>query len=68
MLVFRLKLFDQSSFWIEISKDLAMKKSEKNDLKYMISYLPTRPLGQDMTQGQFFKQSLTVLNSEFSFS
>ena len=32
------------------------------------SYLPTPPLGQDMTQGQFFKQSLTGLNSEFSFS
>ena len=28
----------------------------------------TPPLGQDMTQGQFFKRSLTVLNSEFSFS
>ena len=26
------------------------------------------PLGQDMTQGQFFKRSLTGLNSEFSFS
>ena len=25
-------------------------------------------LGQDMTQGQFFKRSLTGLNSEFSFS
>ena len=33
-----------------------------------LSYLPTPPLGQDMTQGQFFKQSLTGLNSEFSFS
>ena len=32
------------------------------------SYLPTPPLGQDMTQGQFFKQSLVGLNSEFSFS
>ena len=32
------------------------------------SYLPTPPLGQDMTQGQFFKRSLTRLNSEFSFS
>ena len=31
-------------------------------------YLPTPLLGQDMTQGQFFKQSLTGLNSEFSFS
>ena len=32
------------------------------------SYLPTPPLGQDMTQGQFFKRSLAGLNSEFSFS
>ena len=30
---------------------------------------PTPPLGQDMTQGQFFfKRSLTGLNSEFYFS
>ena len=29
---------------------------------------PTPPLGQDMTQGQFFKRSLADLNSEFSFS
>ena len=29
---------------------------------------PTPPLGQDTTQGQFFKWSLTGLNSEFSFS
>ena len=28
----------------------------------------TPPLGQDMTIGQFFKRSLTGLNSEFSFS
>ena len=28
----------------------------------------TPPLGQDMTQDQFFKRSLTGLNSEFSFS
>ena len=28
----------------------------------------TPPLGQDMTQGRFFKRSLTGLNSEFSFS
>ena len=33
----------------------------------IISYLPTPLLGQDMTQGQFFKQSLAGLNSEFSF-
>ena len=31
-------------------------------------YLQTPPLGQDMTQGQFFKRSLTGLNLEFSFS
>ena len=30
-----------------------------------VSYLPTPPLGQDMTQSQFFKWSLTGLNSEF---
>ena len=29
---------------------------------------PTPPIGQDMTQGQFFKWSLIGLNSEFSFS
>ena len=29
---------------------------------------PTPPLGQDMTQVQFFKRSLTGLNSEFSLS
>ena len=29
---------------------------------------PTPLLGQDMTQGQFFKRSLTGFNSEFSFS
>ena len=29
---------------------------------------PTPPLGQDMTQGQFFWRSLAGLNSEFSFS
>ena len=37
-------------------------------LDAILPYLPTLPLGQDMTQGQFFKQSLTGLNSEFSFS
>ena len=33
-----------------------------------ISYLPSPLFGQDITQGQFFKQTLTGLNSEFSFS
>ena len=32
------------------------------------TYLPTLPLGQDMTQGQYFWRSLTGLNSEFFFS
>ena len=36
--------------------------------EYFTPYLPTPLLGQDMTQGQFFKRSLTGLNSEFSFS
>ena len=53
-----------------------MHKSDKNFFKITLnllqdicwSYLPTPPLGQDITQGQFFKQSLTSFNSEFSFS
>ena len=40
----------------------------KKEYPAVYSYLPTPPLGQDMTQGQFFKRSLTGLNSEFSFS
>ena len=31
------------------------------------TYLPIPPLWKDMTQGQFFKRSITGLNSEFSF-
>ena len=34
---------------------------------YLVHIYPTPPLGQDMTQGQYFKRSLTGLNSEFSF-
>ena len=37
-------------------------------VKILYRIYPTPPLGQDMTQGQFFKRSLTGLNSEFSFS
>ena len=37
-------------------------------VQYVYHIYPTPPLGQDMTQGQFFKRSLTGLNSEFSFS
>ena len=37
-------------------------------IKQALSYLPTPPLEQDMTQGQFLSGVLTGLNSEFSFS
>ena len=36
--------------------------------EYLLHIYPTPPLGQNVTQGQFFKWSLTGLNSEFSFS
>ena len=45
------------------TKETIMIDKEENYHIY-----PTPPLGQDMTQGQFFKWSLTGLNSEFSFS
>ena len=40
----------------------------KNVKKQSIHIYPTPPLGQDMIQGQYFKRSLTGLNSEISFS
>ena len=43
--------------------DMLAQINKQNDPIY-----PTPPLGQDMTQGQFFKRSLTGLNSELSFS
>ena len=42
------------------------KERKRCDLFYHI--YPAPQPGQDMTQGQFFKRSLTGLNSEFSFS
>ena len=36
--------------------------------KLTLPYLPSPPLGQDMTQSQFFKRSLTGFNSEYSFT
>ena len=48
-------------------EDLTRKKTDR-DGKWVNHIYPTPPLGQDMTQGQFFKRSLTGLNSEFSFS
>ncbi len=40
----------------------------ENIFKYIYPIYLTPLLGQDVTQGQFFKRSLTGLNSEFSFS
>ena len=61
-----------------IDKVLKKKKKKKKkkspqfqpypDFYQVLSYLPTPPLGQDMTQGQFLSGVLTGLNSEFSFS
>ena len=36
--------------------------------KFACEYLPTIPHEQDVTQGQFFKRSLTCLYLKFSFS
>ena len=52
---------------MKISEFTKNKNGIKEKLVFL-PYLPTPPLGQDMTQGQFFKQNLTGLNSEFSFS
>ena len=56
-------LNSESSF----SKTGCLTKAKKTNLSNYHIY-PTPPLGQDMTQGQFFKRSLTGFNSEFSFS
>ena len=50
-------LYDEKKMY---KQDLAL-----NNQQWLISYLPTPSLGQDMTQGQFFKRSLTGLNSVF---
>ena len=44
------------------------ENSDEDQIMQEDHIYPTPPLGQDMTQGQFFKRSLTGLNSEFSFS
>ena len=47
----------------------SVNKSWSVNLKNIIIHIyPTPPLRQDMTQGRFFKRSLTGMNSEFSFS
>ena len=51
---------------LQFEEDLTLLQEMLSNTEYHI--YPTPPLGQDMTQGQFFKRSLTGLNSEFSFS
>ena len=65
--------YDQAQIWkfrlsaaTTASSQILFNKTLFSNLFYHI--YPTPPLGQDMTQGHFFKQSLTGLNSEFSFS
>ena len=49
--------------------DSISRSSHTKDSKMVLDPIyPTPPLGQDMTQGQIFKRSLTGFNSEFSFS
>ena len=43
------------------------EQKQDDQLEPTYTYLPTPLLRQDMTRGQFFKWSLTGLNSEFSF-
>ena len=50
---------------IDKIKENSFELTKKRSRRY---YLPTPPLGQDMTQGQFLSGVLTGLNSEFSFS
>ena len=45
-----------------------LKSNSRIKDAFVYHIYPTPPLGQDMTQGQFCKRSLTGLNSEFSFS
>ena len=47
---------------------LEMSRDQRSLQEFDGTIYQTPLLGQDMTQGQFFKRSLTGLNSEFSFS
>ena len=55
---------------IAFSGGITLKVNAIVQLEFELVYptYPTPPHGQGMTQGQFFKRSLTGLNSEFSFS
>ena len=58
--------YERKSRGRKLADEMGRGKKDPIILSYPI--YPTPPLGQDMTQGQFFKRSLTGLNSEFSFS
>ena len=72
LLVYKLQLF-KWNYSYKFSKQWkkALLSDGKNAVQakqWLDPIYPTPPLGQDMTQGQFFKRSLTGLNSEFPFS
>ena len=54
--------------YLDLARELKKTVELEDDDGTNYHIYPTPPLGQDMTQGQFFKRSLTGLNSEFSFS
>ena len=57
---------EMQSVYSTVPADWAIKFWGFCSLTY--PYLPTSPLGQDMTQDQFLKRGLTGLNSEFSLT
>ena len=63
-------LFNTQQYKVRIKGKVEQSWERSSALPYTLvwSYLPTPPLGQDMTQGHFFKRILTGFNSEFSFS
>ena len=65
---FKLGLFTRELESV-LRKNLGNRKdAELDEIPLQNHIYPTPPVGQDMTQGQFFKWSLTGLNSKFSFS
>ena len=51
--VFKKKYYPVTYWICSIELDIWWSKSIKNEI---YSYLPTTPLGQDMTQGQFLSE------------
>ena len=64
---FKLRIFPFLTIMLKLERKLVILLDNEIITFFHKPYLPTPPLGQDMTQGQFFKRSLTGLNSEFSF-